>query len=263
MATDNYVCCELEEANTLNDSENSIIATANPELEYDALSLGYLGDRASSLPSGSDSIDLRGSDSFPEGILLVSDAQRMHAEPGYADHLYGRIFNLPEGERVLQYWLFYYDNPHAYEGFGAHEGDWELVQVRLSPEGSPISAAYSQHGHASICPWNEIETIESDRPIAYVAEGSHASYFRSGFHFNGGAADNADGAGDETSAFTIDDISDLAAHEWLLWRGRWGGSDGGFGGSASPPGPPYQGDSWDSPAEWEDSGGIADDCEEE
>jgi hypothetical protein len=185
----------------------------------------------------------------------------MHLEPGYADHLYGRVVALPGGQRLLQYWLFYYDNPHSYLGIAAHEGDWEFVQLRVSAEGSPISAAYSQHGDAATCPWSQVEHPIYDHAIVYVADGSHANYFRSGAHYNGFSWDNADGKGGETSTFTIDDISELSSPSWMLWRGRWGGSDGGIGGGASPPGPAYQGQSWDDPMAWEEAGETAADCE--
>ena len=260
-ATDNYVCCGIESSNTLNDSENAIVAASNPSLGYDDLSLTYLGTRALAVPSGRDSIDLRGhDDEGGMGNKLAEDAQRMHLESGYADHLYGRVFNLPGGGKDLQYWLFYYDNPHSYLGIGAHEGDWEFVQIRLSPSGSPLSAGYSQHGAASTCPWSEVEHASGSHATVYVADGSHANYFRSGFHYNGGAWDYADGEGGERSSFTISDVTDISSPSWMLWRGRWGGSDGGGGGSASPRGPAYQGLSWDDPVAWEEAGSEAADC---
>jgi hypothetical protein len=266
MATDNYVCCEVvEDSNTLNDSENDIVATADPSLPYDALSLGYLGTRGRAVPTGTDSIDLRGHDSIVEEPeeKLEEDAERMQAELKYADRLYGRVVEEPTGNTLLQYWIFYYDNPKGAEGFYVHEGDWEMVSVRLSPAGTPISASYSQHGDAALCSWGEVEKLGTDKPIVYVAESSHANYFRSGFHKNDKALDMADGEGPQVSQFTIEEISSLSSQSWLLWRGRWGGSDGGTGGSDSPHGPAYQGDSWDDPTAWEDSGDTAEDCEVE
>ena len=262
MATDNYVCCDVEESNTLNDSENDIVAAANPSLEHDNLSLGYLGARANQVPTGSDSMDFRGSDNGLEPWLRF-DGERMQIETKYADRLYGRVAPVSNGDTLLQYWIFYYDNPRGAKGFYVHEGDWELVSVRLSPAEAPVSASYSQHGEAALCPWAEVETSGTQRPIVYVAESSHANYFRSGFHQNEFAFDSADGDGPHVSEFTIEEISSLSSEPWLLWRGRWGGSDGGTGGSASPRGPAYQGDSWDDPTAWEDSGDTAEDCEVE
>jgi hypothetical protein len=245
-ATDNYRCCELEGSNALHDANNDVVATANPALpSYKELSMAFLGARGLNVASGDDSIDLLNS--------TDEDALYMHLQPRYADYIYGRIVDLPEEEQILQYWFFYYYNPHAYVGFGAHEGDWEMVQIHLSANQVPLSASYAQHGGGVRCEWNELEHNESDRPIVYVAEGSHASYFQAGHHYNGAAFDSADGEGTETSDFTIENISEIAAHDWLSWKGRWGGSDGGLGKSESPRGPVYQGDSWDDPGEWEES----------
>lgn len=250
-ATDNFVCCEVEDSNTLHNESNATIAAANPDTAYKQLSMSFLGARAHNVPSGDDSIDLINS--------TVEDAQRMHEDPKYADHIYGRIVELPDESKILQYWLFYYYNPHTSLTIGAHEGDWEFVQVQLSPSEEPISATYSQHKNAERCEWSDIEHGAYDRPIVYVAEGSHSNYFRSGYHFNNGDNDSADGEGDETSAFTIENISELASHDWLSWRGRWGGSNSELG-SDSPRGPVYQGERWDDPVGWEEA---ADSCEVE
>jgi hypothetical protein len=48
---------------------------------------------------------------------------------------YGRARDLPDGKVWLQYWLFSYDNPHHI--VGNHQGDWELVQVKVDPHRSP------------------------------------------------------------------------------------------------------------------------------
>ncbi|HEU6443437.1 MAG TPA: hypothetical protein VFL61_00105, partial [Gaiellaceae bacterium] len=66
------------------------------------------------------------------------------------DAMYGRVVHTPT-RTVLQYWLFYYDNPLLLPAtpFGifwqSHEGDWEVVNVVLDDEGQPVEAAYSQH----------------------------------------------------------------------------------------------------------------------
>jgi hypothetical protein len=64
--------------------------------------------------------------------------------------IYGRVVHTAT-RIVLQYWLFYYDNPLVLPPtpvgtfWQSHEGDWELVNVVLGQDEEPIEAAYSQH----------------------------------------------------------------------------------------------------------------------
>src|SRR3954447_23141872 len=46
-----------------------------------------------------------------------------------------------------QYWLWWLYNPKTYAGFGAHEGDWELVQIGCADDAGerPILMTCSQH----------------------------------------------------------------------------------------------------------------------
>jgi len=102
--------------------------------------------------------------------------------------VYGR-YEVIAGTTVLQYWLFYEHNLWSLPGlpFGAvwqaHEGDWEVVQVVLDDEQTPIEAAYSQHCTGQRRAWEAVETVAGTRhPVVYVARGSHANYFTPGVH---------------------------------------------------------------------------------
>jgi len=89
---------------------------------------------------------------------------------------------------VLQYWLFYYDNPLLLPQtpvgtfWQSHEGDWEIVNVVLGPDEQPVEAAYSQHCSGQRKPWADVEKSAdgSTHPVVYVALGSHANYFAPG-----------------------------------------------------------------------------------
>jgi hypothetical protein len=103
------------------------------------------------------------------------------------DAVYGRVVRT-ETRTVLQYWLFYYDNPLILPPtpFGtfwqSHEGDWELVNVILDEDEQPIQAAYSQHCSGQRMAWTDGDLEKSPEgsthPVAYVALGSHANYFQ-------------------------------------------------------------------------------------
>jgi hypothetical protein len=91
--------------------------------------------------------------------------------------VYGRC--VPYRDRIaLEYWYLY-----AYNDAGNyHEGDWEMIAIELDASGTPVRAGYSSHGGGSQREWKKVEK-RGDRPLAYVARGSHAAYFK---HRKGG-----------------------------------------------------------------------------
>lgn len=209
---------------------------------YPTLSLSYLG-----------SYSVQATDFIDQANNYQEDAQRLHAANGYGNKAYGRVVSSGDGGKVLQYWLFYYYNPKEYPplvGVGEHESDWEMMQVEIDGDQRPVRAAYSQHGGGERCDWANVQRTDAGRPIVYVAEGSHANYFSSGYHLNEGANDTANGDG-EVATPTVVDLSPAPA--WLPWPGRWGGS------GSSPPGPVRQTTKWNGPVSW--SNGI-DGCTE-
>ena len=103
------------------------------------------------------------------------------------DAVYGRVART-DTRIVLQYWLYYYDNPLLLPPtpFGvfwqSHESDWELVNVVLDQDQQPLEAAYSQHCTGERLAWAKVEKSPegSSHPVVYVALGSHANYFAPG-----------------------------------------------------------------------------------
>ncbi len=98
--------------------------------------------------------------------------------------VYGAYFR--RGDRVaLQYWLFYPLNPYSPEVppnplfAQVHEGDWELVTVILDRAGKPRTAGYSRHCSGARREWKRVPK-RGQRPLTYVALGSHANYFAPG-----------------------------------------------------------------------------------
>ncbi len=74
-----------------------------------------------------------------------AQAREMHQHPGYGDRVHGRVVVDKSGARWLQYWLFmYYDDP-GFLGLGTHQGDIEMIQLRLDANDRPDVASYSQH----------------------------------------------------------------------------------------------------------------------
>ena len=102
-------------------------------------------------------------------------AREMHRGK-FADRVHGHASRADDGGWWLQYWFFYLFNNKAFLGFGLHEGDWEMVQVRLDSDEQPQEMAFAQHTHGQRCAWNALTLEDEHRPVVFVARGSQASY---------------------------------------------------------------------------------------
>jgi len=147
----------------------------------------------------------------------------------------------------VQYWIWYRANPQD-RGIlrsGRHAGDWELVQYRT--DGS--EAVYAQHSGAERCGRRDIE-FRGGRPVVYVANGSHASYFHAGVRDRmwPDPNDEADGRGVVQRPVTVSVTADAPA--WMRYRGHWGNARAGWfpAEQSSPRGPAFQGLRWDDPS---------------
>lgn len=117
---------------------------------------------------------------------VASEACYAAVQTEDATAVYGRFLRTPR-RLVLQYWLFYvYDFWTALPQSGliwrSHEGDWEQITIVLTHEGRPLYAGYSQHCNGTRASWSRVRKRQRMHPIAYVALGSHANYFRPGIH---------------------------------------------------------------------------------
>jgi hypothetical protein len=111
-----------------------------------------------------------------------ADAEAAHASP---TTVYGAAF--PSGSRIaLQYWLWYPFNPYSTtvppgEVWQVHEGDWESVSVLLDARARPLFVALSRHCAGARRAWARAPR-RGERPLVYVALGSHGGYFAPGVH---------------------------------------------------------------------------------
>lgn len=153
-------------------------------------------------------------------------AAALHARPAYANRVYGHCATGADGRRWLEYWFFYFYNDFNLIGplihAGDHEGDWEMIQLRLDPGGAtPDVAVYAQHTHAQERAWSDVERVGS-QPVVYPARGSHASYFAAGTHWTGDWFDHADGRRG-APPLMLHVLGDADA--WATWPGFWGGTE--------------------------------------
>jgi VPS62-like protein len=188
----------------------------------------------------------------------AEQARALHSKPGYANRVYGHVARDSNDHVRLQYWFFYFYNDYNLIGpfsrAGLHEGDWEMVQIHLMDE-TPDHAVYAQHSVAEGRDWRQIDLIPgTQRPIVYVARGSHAAYFEPGTQWTGHWFDHADGKrrSPELTLEVVDEAS--SAFRWLHWPGRWGDTKAGSSpiDSNSPTGPAAH-EQWDDPLTLEGS----------
>jgi VPS62-like protein len=188
---------------------------------------------------------------FHEGDCLRSvnrdyreQAQALHHR--FANVAYGHTCDDEKGKLWLQYWFFYLYNDAQLGGrFGLHEGDWEMIQLRMAGA-EPDVAVYAQHAGGERRDWSEVERSDDGSPLVYSGLGSHASYFRAGI-YKRTIFDSADGGrpgGKLTLVFLDQDPP-----PWLAWQGRWGGTHPRIPKveSDSPQGP-AQHRQWDDPS---------------
>ncbi len=148
---------------------------------------------------------------------------------------------------VVEYWMLYAYNNGPLNN---HQGDWEVVQVFLDASGSPQKAVYSQHGSGENAAWTDVEKSDT-HPVVYVAEGSHANYFRP-YQGRIGIENDIVGSSGRTISHTDLNLVVLSNENWLVFPGRWGysGTDEEMAaGRAGPFGPVFNqnGERWVQP----------------
>jgi len=118
---------------------------------------------------------------------------------------------------VIQYWLFYaYNNGPLND----HQGDIEVVELFLDSLGNPERLLCSQHFAGQNAAWGDVEKADN-HPVVYVAQGSHANYFRS-FQGKIGLENDALGSDGITVTFNESNLIMLESQGWLNFAGRWG-----------------------------------------
>jgi hypothetical protein len=183
-----------------------------------------------------------GVEADPADVLAVTtgqDYQKYYAalreaHPELKNHIVARAQHDSDGRLWLQYWLWYFYNDYRLAAnYGLHEGDWEMVQLRLVGEdpvaAQPDYAVYAQHAHAQRQPWDQVnkDPHNSDTALVYIARGSHASYFRPGVYPTEVWADVCDAARPSPTSTLL--IVDDDPHDWAGWPGRWGDTKAGHG----------------------------------
>jgi hypothetical protein len=198
---------------------------------------------ADSLNSGSDSANM-----FLDNKLTTLDeiAADYASNAGSSYPVYVNVVR-SGSTTVLQYWLFYIYNNGPLNN---HEGDIEVVEIFLDSNSNPQTALYSQHGAGQNAAWGDVEKVDS-HPVVYIAQGSHANYFRS---FQGKLGMESDVVGNDGKTIDPSELTVVMLDNqgWLNYQGRWGywGTDDEvIRGMAGPYGPVFNQDGvrWANP----------------
>ena len=129
-------------------------------------------------------------------------------------------------------------------GVGFHEGDFEHITVRVSPDGSKVYGVYySAHANEETWLTQDIPVTPQGQPLAYVALNTHANYPIAGtihrriltpewiykyFYIRKSwtpLLDLTDNKGPTLNCrekMTYLDPDHLNDHSWLSFNGRWG-----------------------------------------
>jgi hypothetical protein len=177
-----------------------------------------------------------------------SDYSRLCQErPQLRHKIYGRAERGSDERLWLQYWFFYVYNDYQLAArFGLHEGDWEMISLRIDEEAEqPDLAVYAQHAYAEQRPWDEV-LKDGERPLVYVARGSHGSYFEPGMYNTEVFYDIADGQRDTDDHELLPLNGDDPA--WPRWPGVWGATRARWKAEADSPPAPVRHDQWTDPA---------------
>jgi hypothetical protein len=225
--------------NQLKRKGGDVIAAARPGSGQTKLDLAFLAP--SKYENG---VESRKTDYIDAaGKQYAADARRMHAKAAYANRIYGHVAREANGTVWLQYYFFYYYNDKSFLGVGLHEGDWEMIQLRLGPDDAPNAATYAQHDRAQAFAYTDLEQRSSKDgpvPVVYVGRGSHASFASAGEHWPLAPLppDYANGKGPRLRPKL--EVIDSTAPAWAMWEGKWGSSE------SSPHGPGTK-DQWADP----------------
>ncbi|HEX3909822.1 MAG TPA: hypothetical protein VHW67_03845 [Solirubrobacteraceae bacterium] len=221
--------------NELRRADGTVIAAAPPNASPHRLALDFLG--ASAYGDGEKA---ETGDRIRDSTKAYADQARgLHAQPKYANRVYGHWAADGDGRAWLAYWFFYFYNDYNLVGpllpAGLHEGDWEMIQLRLDEQlSAPDLAVYAQHAAAEARAWKDVQRV-GDQPVVYPARGSHACYFDTGFLDTGIHQTPAkwfDYANGKRKApqLSLEVVVDGdPAYDWISWPGMWGGTEPSHG----------------------------------
>lgn len=120
--------------------------------------------------------------------------------------------------------------------------------MRVDAAAKPVEAVYAQHSGAERCGWPAVRARDG-APVAFLANGSHAAYFRPGVRDRTFPDPNDEAGGHGRIRRPRLVVINARDPGWMWFSGRWGDSRARLPlESSSPRGPAFQGERWDDPS---------------
>lgn len=205
--------------NSLHRANGTLIASVEPRFGEARLSLDFLGG-----PSYANGEPARRDDYLEEcGGSPFADTLALRRQGGGANVCFGRECRDEDGRLWLQYWFFFYYDDKGLLGFEQHEGDWEVLQLRINEKGRPDAVTLASHSSAECLSWDQLDLAAGEDgpiPVIYVARGSHAPLARPGTYAAPAVPDHNDGLGPRVRP-RLEALYE-GGPDWVLWPGRWG-----------------------------------------
>jgi len=134
-----------------------------------------------------DLIDKRGPKEVDKFWRVYAETKDKDNNPEYHRKAYARVVNRSGRFKdyiSIQYWLAYFFDDWA----NVHEMDWEMVSIilkKLDSTEQPMACVFNAHIGSFRKPWEDVHKVDDEgkknpqglHPVAYIANGSHASYF--------------------------------------------------------------------------------------
>lgn len=134
-----------------------------------------------------DLIDKRGPKEVEKFWRVYAEIENKDSNPEYQRKAYARVVKGTQRFKdyiSIQYWLPYFFDDWA----NVHEMDWEMVSIilkKLDSTEEPIACVYNAHIGSFRKAWKDVHKVNDSgnkhphglHPVAYIANGSHASYF--------------------------------------------------------------------------------------
>ncbi len=134
-----------------------------------------------------DLIDRGGPKEVDKFWRVYAETKNKDSNPEYQRKAYARVVRGSGRFKdyiSIQYWMAYFFDDWA----NVHEMDWEMVSVilkQLDSTEKPVACVFNAHIGAFRKPWEDVHKVDDSgskdlqglHPVAYIANGSHASYF--------------------------------------------------------------------------------------
>lgn len=134
-----------------------------------------------------DLIDSHGPRDVDKFWRVYADIKNKDGNPEYQRKTYARVVKGTGRFKdyiSIQYWMPYFFDDWA----NVHEMDWEMVSIllkKMRATEEPVACVFNAHIGSFRKPWEYVHKVDDAgnrnshglHPVAYIANGSHASYF--------------------------------------------------------------------------------------